>query len=473
MATFGDSEVVQPPPRPRSTRPPRDSKGEQLDEAIAEYRVLTEQQQRLTSQGWNDGPRLVRGVAGSGKTVVLAVQAARMIERLQKETKNLFDKDKRTLPVLAVCFNRTLVPFIRQRIEIAYRQRTGEEVPEGSVCVTHLNALLFDLSCQGFWSYPRVSDVPDSNQRAALCLSDLNKLSGVHKERLLNGLFHGIFIDEGQDFHENEYRLLLKLCARTGTGLPRAFVFYDDAQNLYGLRRPTWADLGLDVRGRTVVMDESFRSPRQVIEPAFNVLLGNHATDPKSVKTRGFADIATLADKKLISAENNHVRIQFAPRESDPATLSLCSDKSAEKAHVASQCEKLMQLEGLLPQDILVLTFKRERAGELAQAISDRIGSELVRCTLNDKDGLAVQPNRVTVSTIASAKGYDAPYVFLVSLDDVPDDVEGRASVYVGCTRAREWLEVSASRTTALVREFEASLAATIGAATREFDAPL
>ncbi len=212
----------------------------------------------------------------------------------------------------------------------------------------------------------------------------------MHRERLVNGLFHGIFVDEGQDFHENEYRLLLRLCARTGTGLPRAFVFYDDAQNLYGLRRPTWADLGLDVRGRAVVMDESFRSPRQIIEPAFNVLLGSHAADPKSVKTRGFADIATLADKKLVLAENNHVRIQFAPRESDPATLSLCCDKSAETVHVASQCEKLMQLEGLLPQDILVLTFKRERAGELAQAISERIGSELVRYTLNDKDGLAI-----------------------------------------------------------------------------------
>jgi hypothetical protein len=30
--------------------------------------------------------------------------------------------------------------------------------------------------------------------------------------------------------------------------------------------------------------------------------------------------------------------------------------------------------------------------------------------------------------------------VLLASLDDFPDDVEGRASLYVGCTRAREWL---------------------------------
>jgi superfamily I DNA/RNA helicase len=74
---------------------------------------------------------------------------------------------------------------------------------------------------------------------------------------------------------------------------------------------------------------------------------------------------------------------------------------------------------------------------------------------------LAVQANRITVSTIASAKGYDASYVLLVALDDFPDDVEGRASFYVGCTRAREWLDVSASNTTPLVRKFEASLAVT------------
>jgi hypothetical protein len=467
LAAFGDSDVLHPPPRPQDTRPPGGSKGEQLDEAIADYRALTEQQQRLASQGWNDGPRLVRGVAGSGKTVVLAVQAARMIERLQKETQNLFDADKRASPVLAVCFNRTLVPFIRQRIEIAYRQRTGEGLPDGAICVTHLNALLFDLSRQGFLSYRRINDVPDSNQRAALCLSDLDALNGVHKERLSNGLFYGVFVDEGQDFHENEYRLLLKLCARTPSGLHRTFVFYDDAQNLYGLRRPTWSDLGFDIRGRTVVMDQSFRSPRGVIEPAFNILLGTHAIDPRSVKTRGFADIATLVDKKLASEEHDHVRINFAPREGHPATLTLCGDRNEEAARVASQCETLMRLDGLLPQDILVLTFKRERASELADSIGKRIGSELVRCTFDDKDSLAVQPDRVTVSTIASAKGYDAPYVLLASLDDFSEDVEGRASVYVGCTRAREWLDVSASRNSPLVREFEASLAATSGIANR------
>ncbi len=134
--------MLQPAARPNA-QTPLGSKGERLDEAIAEYRVLTEQQQRLASEGWEEGPRLVRGVAGSGKTIVLAVKAARMIEWLQDENPDLFHEEMHRHCILAVCFNRTLVPFIRQRIEMAYRQRTGEEMPEGAIYVTHFNAIRF------------------------------------------------------------------------------------------------------------------------------------------------------------------------------------------------------------------------------------------------------------------------------------------------------------------------------------------
>lgn len=207
-------------------------------------------------------------------------------------------------------------------------------------------------------------------------------------------------------------------------------------------------------------MDESFRSPRQIIEPALNVLIGTHATHPEAVKTRGFADIATLKEKELISVRNGHIRVLFAPRESDSVTLTLCTDKKTERIRVAERCERLMHAEGLLPQDILVLTFKKTVAIELADAIAARIGKKHVRCAFADKGRLAVQENCVTVSTIATAKGYDAPYVLLASVDDFSDDVEGRASFYVGCTRAREWLDVSAAGSTPLVRELQLSMAA-------------
>ena len=130
---------------------------------------------------------------------------------------------------------------------------------------------------------------------------------------------------------------------------------------------------------------------------------------------------------------------------------------------MATRCNELMKNDGLLPQDILVLTYRRDRALQLAKAIAVRIGENRIRCPFKDdaKDSLAIEPGKITVSTVASSKGYDAPQVLLGSINDFPTTVEGRACFYVGCTRAREWLEVSATRMSDLAREFESSISAT------------
>ena len=64
----------------------------------------------------------------------------------------------------------------------------------------------------------------------------------------------------------------------------------------------------------------------------------------------------------------------------------------------------------------------------------------------------------MTFSTVASAKGYDAYCVLLASAHDFPTDVTGRASFYVGCTRAIEYLEVFAHQKSGLVAEMERAL---------------
>jgi len=462
MAAFGDSEVLRPPLR-SGPKPPEGSKGQGLEEALAEYRALTDLQQRVIAKDWNGGPRLVRGVAGSGKTMVLAAQAARLIEQIHQGTVDLFDGSRRRPAVLAVCFNRTLVPFIRDRIERAYRQRTNEPLPEASLLVMHFNNVLHHLSRRGYCKYRRIADEPDADKRAAECLSELEAATGKHADELARGLYAAVFVDEGQDFHDNEYRLLMKLCARTPSGLPRIFVFYDDAQNLYGLKRPTWTDLGLELRGRTIVMDECFRNPRQIIEPAFNLLLGTYAEEQAAVRTRGYADLATLEDKSLITRANGHVRVHFSTRQGAPVSFRQCESRNAERDHIADRCEQLMNNDGLLPQDILVLTYRRRRALELADAIAERIGGNKVRRPFEEdaKDRIAIGPGRITVSTVASTKGYDAPQVLLASVDAFPDTVEGRVCMYVGCTRAREWLEATTTEMTGLTREFERSVTAT------------
>ena len=63
-----------------------------------------------------------------------------------------------------------------------------------------------------------------------------------------------------------------------------------------------------------------------------------------------------------------------------------------------------------------------------------------------------------TFSTVASAKGYDAYCVLLASANEFPTRVQGRASFYVGCTRAVEWLEVSGYANSGLGLEFGLNL---------------
>lgn len=456
MASFGDSGALAPPPRPQ-VKTSEGSRGERLSEVVSEYRALTEQQARLAAQGWNDGPRLVRGVAGSGKTIVLATQVARLIERLKKDSQPLFDPDRSTPPILVVCFNRALVPFLRSRICAAYRQRTGDDLNPASIMVCHFNKVMFHLQEKGLVTYRNIKLGQDAGAEARKYLAELESVSGDGAKQLRDGLFHSVFVDEGQDFHEDEYRVLLKLTSRTASDLPRFFVFYDDAQNLYGLQRPVWRDLGLEIKGRAVVMEECHRNTRQIVELAFNVLVGTYASNPQVVRTRSFADVAALEEKGLVVSEGGHYRVQFARREGPSADLYRCASARDEVSMVAGRVEKLISNVELLPQDVLVLAMSNDRAKEVFTAIASRVGENMVRSTA-DKDQLAIQTGRVTVSTIASAKGYDAPMVLIVSANEFGDSREDRAMFYVGCTRAREWLEVSAFDSSPLVLELERAI---------------
>jgi len=92
---------------------------------------------RLSEANWDDGPRLVRGVAGSGKTIVLAANCARRLVRSLRygQQKNLFKQkavaNDRSARILAVCYIQTLAPFLRGKIDAAFQQRTGRKVPFG------------------------------------------------------------------------------------------------------------------------------------------------------------------------------------------------------------------------------------------------------------------------------------------------------------------------------------------------------
>ena len=72
---------------------------------------------------------------------------------------------------------------------------------------------------------------------------------------------HALFADEGQDLGPNTLKLLTALVEHGDPDDPKSRsvnIFYDNAQNIYGRSTPKWSEMGLDMRGRSTVMKESF-----------------------------------------------------------------------------------------------------------------------------------------------------------------------------------------------------------------------
>src|SRR4030095_5078387 len=113
----------------------------------------------------------------------------------------------------------------------------------------------------------------------------------------LTPLCDALFVDEAQDLGHAALQLLTRVvrCADAADAHARnVIVFYDNAQNIYGRGTPTWSELGLDMRGRATVREESFRAARPITEFALNVLyrLENAELDPdhKELVRRGLIE---------------------------------------------------------------------------------------------------------------------------------------------------------------------------------------
>lgn len=448
-AALGDSAVLRDLRTPRAALL-KETLGAHLDELALSERSLSREQMDLSRLEVGGHPRLIRGVAGSGKSIVLASMVARYVNRRLNGDLDLFRDAPKTVRVGVVCFNRALVPFILKKVQESYWEQTRAELPSGIVEVTHLNGLMWSLKEQGV-QYVSVG-IPAS-ERAQRYSEQLTRLKEKDPERFSQLEYDVLFVDEGQDLVPEEYRLLLQL---THSSPPRderpLVIFYDDAQNVYGNPRPVWSEIGIDVqRGdRTRVMKECFRNTRPIVELAFNILLGSHALKPREVGTRSFAEAAYLGDKGLVSEEGGVFRVHFAERAGPPPEVRSFRDRHAEVAWVAGRIAELIKHDEVRPEDILVLAEHGNLVEELESALRKLLPKGQLAGYIkpfgdksDDKDRYIFRERHLTLSTTRGAKGYDAFVGFLLGADEFAPTLQGRASFYVGATRAKYMLTVT------------------------------
>ncbi len=388
----------------------------------------------------------------------------KLVHRLEAALPTLYAGD--AAPRVAIfCFNRTLAPYLQAQFTQAYRSIAQRELPSAHVDICNFNAAMWLLK-QSYdpWRYHgwRESNPTDSDRGATFArdyLQQLNHIDETNPEALKQLQYDAIYVDEGQDLYDDEYRVLMRLLkTNTVTGNKNIVIAYDDAQNLYGRPRPTWIDLGIQVSGgRSYAMKLCHRNPKQIVEFAFNVLLGTQAD--KRVTTKTFADTAYLKEQRLVTELPDRWQVHFTARSAPGVwpSVRLFATRAQEIGWVVAQLETLLKVQQVRPEDVLLLFYGEVGAYQFAalpvtlrvklpgvRAIHQPYGKHLAADGKSKaKDMDLLQPQSLTLTTVQAAKGYDAPIVFLLGADLFNTDTEDRAAFYVAATRARLQLFVT------------------------------
>lgn len=463
--------------------------------------ILTQIRQQLSELDWQQecisktippGPQRIRGIAGSGKTVLLCQKAAHM---------HLKHTDWR---IAFVFFSRSLYHPIIEQLDRWLRRFSGGEVGyEGKN--RHLQVLhawgakaqpgLYSTLCRAAGVKRLTVNDTESKQP--------NEALGEVCAHLLHNtvvptLYDAILIDEGQDLMVDDDRKFegkqpfywmayqaLRPVDPTQPDQRRLIWGYDEAQSLESLKIPTASEVFGEALGHLVtgqygggirkseMMPRCYRTPGPILTAAHGIGMG--LLRPGGMLT----GITRAEDWHAIGYE---VTGQFVPgqritlkrpKENSPNPVpELWQQPVLEFVAYRSRQEELTALargifqnlryDGLKPsREILVIVLglgfeamQLETATAeflLAQGIDIYIPST-PDCNILHVEKEQYNPNRfwceggVTVSRIHRAKGHEADMVYVVGLDNVAKDesnLQRRNQLFVALTRAKGWAKLS------------------------------
>ena len=404
--------------------------GDQFDGRKGMKPVFSQEQQRLTNLELDGKPRLVRGVAGSGKSVVLCNWLAKTAKRLQGK------KDAR---IWAVYANRSLHRLLCDSIELAWEHEGDGELleqaafPWENVELLHVKDVLsgmlpgVQMTMDQFgFDYDRAAEEFLNRQDADQLLPRCTAL----------------FIDEAQDMGPSTLRLLLSVVEQADEADDNsrsAHIFYDNAQNVYGTKTPKWSDFGLDMRGRSTIMRESFRATRQITELAVNVLhrlsgdTGRH--DQQELISLGLLKPTTRNGEDWLEAT-------FSRVEGPKPIFHSFGSRSDEMAAVAKHLRHLLERDGISPTDICVI-YNGGNAGRILESqLAPLIAEFGVELSLQKNRSFERKANTLLATTPHSYKGYESEVVVIPCVDHyvAPEGKLVSNGLYVAMTRARSLL---------------------------------
>ncbi|NJN73721.1 MAG: AAA family ATPase [Limnothrix sp. RL_2_0] len=369
-----------------------------------------------------NGHSLVRGVAGSGKSLVLRNRVEKIIE-------------EKLNPVLVLSYNR----FMREWIQSTLGKKN------------------LQAECSTFhsWAYRRIKydykyDEDDALRKQVIDLARGSKVK-----------YQAILVDEAQDFYDEWFQSLLEIVDSQTNSL---FFVYDNTQSVYGQahRRKSgwsWAKLGINVTGRAQIFDLNYRNSPEILELAWKFI--QPALDNAGMgfdKRENGPTIDKIIEPKKKLSRSSGV---------DPMLVQVNS--SEMPLEIAKQVK--MALESHPDSSIGILAHpSHSQSKNLRLAISrelDQLGIKNHAPTSSrDRIGNVVDRPYIIIDSWNSLKGVEFDAVIIAGVDlaieqnDTDLDFEEKAGLYVAMTRAKDHLIMLYENKTSMVEIIENALSA-------------
>ncbi|VUD56328.1 ATP-dependent DNA helicase Rep [Thalassocella blandensis] len=373
---------------------------EQIPEIV---RIMDIQQEQL-ARSLGEGHRVIHGVAGSGKTLILGYRA-----QLLAQTSNK--------PVLILCFNTTLAAKLRSFIVAKGISEQVQVYHFHDWCGLQLKTYHVAVA-QGEASYweREVTSVIDA----------------VDKEQIPRAQYGAVLIDEGHDFEAEWLKLVVQMIDPDSNSL---LLLYDDAQSIYKKKSGlgfTLSSVGIQAVGRTSILRLNYRNTREILDFAYRF-----AKD-------FFTDSASSDDFHVIEPE------AAGTSGAKPVVHQL--QKWQQEVEYCVECLQAWHKQGMEWRDMGVIYVAGYQGKAVSLALKQAGIPNLWMASKNYKKSYDPMIDRVNVLTIQSSKGLEFNGVVMVGLGQLKQDDLARDAklLYVGMTRAQRELHLCMSAANAI-----------------------
>ena len=451
----------------------RGAKLKRLEDSIAN---LDKNQSRAVIETV-EGVQRIRGLAGSGKTIVLALKAA-YLHAQHPDWK------------IAVTFNtRSLKGQFRQLINMFYIEQTSEEPDWDNLQVIHAwgapgggerNGMYYLFCCVNEVNYNDFSTAQNKFGRVdpfgAAC--DL----ALAEAKKYNPQYDAILMDEAQDFSPS----FLKLCYEMVKEPKRLVYAYDELQNLRlqslpspeeifgtfpdGTPRVRFAPFEEGQPQQDIILEKCYRNSRPTLVTAHALGFGIY----REPDHEGISGLVQMFDQHKLwqdigyrvsegTLEEGHPVVLVRTKESSPEFLETHSDvddlilfkrfqtSDEQAAWVAEEIKKNLEKDELRPDDIMVINpdplTTKQRVAPIRKRLFE-IGIQSHTAGVDTSPDVFFSDNNDSVifTGIYRAKGNEAAMVYIIHAQDCFGGEYNLARIrnqlFTAITRSKAWVRV-------------------------------